>query len=72
MGAADEAVEVCFEGAGGLVGADGGEVGCGLAVEQAELAQVGGGQDFEAGGFDLLDEGFEPAPAFFTQGDPVV
>ena len=40
MRAADEAVEVCFKGAGGLVGPDGGEVGCGLPVEQAELAQV--------------------------------
>jgi len=26
MGAADEAIQVCFEGAGGLVGADGGEM----------------------------------------------
>ena len=42
MGAADEAIQVCFEGAGGLVGADGGEVGRGLAVEQTELSQVGG------------------------------
>jgi len=41
VGATDETVEVCFEGAGGLVGADSGEVGCGLAVEQAEFAQVG-------------------------------
>ena len=72
MGAADEAVEVCFEGAGGLVGADGGEVGGGLTVEKAELAQLGGGQSLEAGCFDLLDEGFEAAPAFFAQGDPVI
>jgi len=72
VGAADEAVEVCFEGAGGLVGADGGEVGGGLTVEQAKLAQVGGRQGFEAGGFDLLDQGFEPAPTFFPQGDPVI
>ena len=72
MGAADEAIQVCFEGAGGLVGAHGGEVGCGLAVEQAELAQVGGRECFQAGSFDLLDQGFEAAPAFFTQGDPVV
>ena len=35
VGAADEAVEVLLEGAGGAVGADGGEVGGGLTVEQA-------------------------------------
>ena len=72
MSATDETVEVCFEGAGGLVGADSGEVGCGLPVEQAEFAQVGRRQEFQAGDFDLLDEGFEAAPVFFAQGDPVV
>ena len=69
---ADETVQVCFEGAGAFVCADGGEVGCGLAVEKAELAQLGGGECFEAGGFDLLDQGFQSAPAFFAQGDPVI
>jgi len=39
MGAAYEAVQVCFEGAGGLVSSDGGEVGSDLPVEEAELAQ---------------------------------
>ena len=72
MGAAEEAVEVCFEGAGGLVGAYGGEVGGSLTVEEAELAQLCGGQILEAGGLDLLDEGFEAAPAFFALGDPMI
>ena len=72
MGAADEAVQVCFEGAGGLIGPDGGEVGCGLAVEEAELAQFWGGESFEAGCFDLLDEGFEAAPTIFAQCYPVI
>jgi uncharacterized RDD family membrane protein YckC len=72
MGAADETVEVCFEGARAFVGAHGGEIGCGLAVEQAELAELGRGQGFEAGGFNLLKQDFEAAPAFFAQGDPVI
>ena len=69
---ADEAVQVCFEGAGAFVGADGGEIGRCLAVEKAELAQLGGRERFEAGCFDLLDQGFQSAPAFFAQGDPVI
>ena len=42
VGAGYEAVEVLLEGAGAAVGARGGKVGGGLAVEQAEEAEVGG------------------------------
>ena len=72
MSAADEAVQVCFEGAGAFVGPYGGEVGGGLAVEEAEFAQISGGQGFETGCFDLLDQGFKPVPTFFSERDPVI
>ena len=38
--ATNEAVEVLLEGARGGVGASGAEIGGGLAVEEAEIAQV--------------------------------
>ena len=41
MSAADEAVQVCFEGAGAFVSSYGGEVGRGLTVEEPELAKIG-------------------------------
>lgn len=41
MSAADQSVQVCFEGAGAFVGSYGREVGRSLAVEQTELAQIG-------------------------------
>jgi len=41
VGASDEAVEVLLEGAGGLIGAGGAEIGGGLAVEEAEVAEFG-------------------------------
>ena len=72
MSSADEAIQVCFEGAGTCVGPHRGEIGRGLSVEQAELTQINGGQGFETGCFDLLDQGFEAIPAFFTQCDPVI
>ena len=36
---ADQLVQVGFKGAGGLIGADGGEVRGDLAIEQAEVAK---------------------------------
>ena len=41
VGAANKAVEVLLEGAGGLIGAGGAEIGGGLAVEEAEVAEFG-------------------------------
>jgi hypothetical protein len=55
-----------------LVGADGGEVGGGLAVEQAEVAEVGGGKGFDAAGFDLVDERVEAVPVMLAGVDPKV
>ncbi len=72
MRAGDEPVEVGFEGTGCGIGADGGEVGGGLAVEQAEVAEVLGGEGFEAGGFGLARELFETGPVRFTGVDPTI
>lgn len=72
MGAADEAVEVGFKGARRSVVADGGEVGGSLAVEEAEVAEVGGGEGFETAGLDDLYEGFEAGPVFFAEFNPAV
>lgn len=72
MGAADEAVEVGFKGAGCGVVTDGGEIGGGLTVEEAEVAEVGGGEGFEAAGLDDLHEGFEAGPVFFAEFNPAI
>jgi len=55
-----------------MVGTDGGEVGGGLAVEQAEVAEVGGGERLDAAGFDLVDERVEAVPVMLAGVDPEV
>ncbi len=72
MRPADEAVEVGFKGAGGLVRADRGEVGGGLAVEQAEVAEVGSGERLQAEGFHLLEELLQAGPVGLAEFDPAV
>ncbi len=72
MRARDEPVEVGFEGTGCGVGAHGGEVGGGLAVEQAEVAKVAGGEGFEAGGFGVLRELLQTRPVRLAGIDPTI
>ncbi len=72
VGAGDEAVEVLGEGLRGAVGADGGEVGSGLAVEEAEIAEVRGREGFDAAGFNLMDERVEAVPVMLAGVDPEV
>jgi len=66
VGAADEAVEILLEGAGGFIGAGGAEIGGGLAVEEAEVAELGSVEGFDAGGFDLAEERVEPVPVILA------
>jgi uncharacterized RDD family membrane protein YckC len=72
VGSADEAVEVVLEGAGGVVGADGGEVGGSLAVEEAEVAEIGTGEGTNSVGFGLTNERFEALPVILAVGYPEV
>jgi len=72
VGSGDEAVEVLGESLRGMVGADGGEVGGCLAVEEAEIAEVGGGKRLDAVGFDLVDERVEAVPVILASIDPEV
>lgn len=72
MGTADEAVEVGFERAGGGVGTNGGQVGRCLAVEQAEIAEIGLGKAFDAAGFRLIDEQIEAVPVSLTKINPEI
>ena len=72
MGSGDEAVEVLLEGAGAAVGSNGGEVGGGLAVEKAEIAEVGGRERLDSTGFDLMDERVEAVPVMLACIDPEV
>ncbi len=72
VGAADELVEVLLEGAGGAVGADGGEIGGGLAVEQAEFAEFCCVKRSDASAFDLTKERVEPVPVILTVSYPQV
>jgi uncharacterized RDD family membrane protein YckC len=55
-----------------MIGADGGEVGGGLAVEQAEVAEVGAWERLQAGGFDLLEERLQAVPVLLAEFDPAV
>ena len=66
VGAADETIEVLLEGAGGPVGAGGAEIGGGLAVEEAEVAEFGSIKGFDAGGFDLAQERIESVPVILA------
>ena len=66
VSAANEAVEVLLEGAGGLVGARGAEVGGGLAVEQTEVAKFRSVKGFDAGRFDLTQERVKPVPVILA------
>jgi hypothetical protein len=72
MRARDQPVEVGFEGTGCVIGADGGEVGGGLAVEQAEVAKVAGREGFESGGFGLKRKLLEARPVRFASIDPTI
>ena len=48
------------------------EIGGGLAVEEAEFAEVGGREGFHAAGFDLMDERIEAVPVMLASIDPEV
>ena len=72
MRAGDEAVEVGFECARGLVGAGRREIGGRLAVEKAEVAEVVGGEGLQAGGFGLGGELLETVPVWLAKFDPAV
>jgi hypothetical protein len=72
VGAGDEFVEVLLEGSRGAVGANGGEVGSGLAVEEAQVAEIVGLEGFDAAGFDLMDERIEAVPVMLASVDPEV
>ena len=71
-GAGDEAVQVGFERAGGRVGPYGGEIRGGLAIEQAEVEEVGVGELFDAARLGFGDERFEPAPVSLAMTDPKI
>lgn len=72
VGAADEAVEVLLQRARGTVGARGAEVGGGLAIEQAEVAQIVRAKRLHAVGFDAGGERFEAVPVMLARVDPEV
>ena len=66
VGASDEAVEVVLQRARGVVGAHGGEVGRGLAVEQAEIAQVARRKRTHSGAFHLAQQRIQPVPVILA------
>jgi hypothetical protein len=72
VGAADEAVEVLFECARGAVGANGGEICGGLAVEEAEVAEFGRWESLDTGGLHLAHKRIETVPVILARIDPEI
>ncbi len=61
-----------LEGAGAAIGSDSREIGGGLAVKDAEIAEVGGREGLDAVGFDLMDERIEAVPVILASIDPEI
>lgn len=67
-----ELVQVFFLGAGAAVGAYGGEILGGLAVEQTQLAEFVAGKGFEAGGLHVVQQVIEALPQGLPLFDPAI
>lgn len=72
MSTGDELVEVLFQRAGGSVGTDGTQVGRGLAVEQAEVAQVRLRKGAQSVALNLPQQRIEAVPVILAKFDPEV
>jgi len=66
VGAADEAVEVLLQCARGGIRACRAEIGGGLAVKEAEIAEIGAAEGLNAAGFYLAEKRIETIPVILA------